>query len=70
MAKGGSGDALAGMITAFAARGMSTKDAAVLAVGIHSMAGDAAMRKADIESVTASGIIQNIPSVFGVLRKH
>ncbi len=45
MATGGSGDVLAGIIGAFAARGMSTKDAAVAGVYIHGLAGDIAAEK-------------------------
>ena len=40
MAKGGSGDVLAGLLTGFLAQGMTEEDASVCAVGIHSMAGE------------------------------
>ena len=68
MASGGSGDVLAGMITAFAARGMTPLNAAVFGVGMHGLAGDAAMNHLGIESVTAGGIIEHIPSAFEILR--
>lgn len=39
LAKGGSGDVLAGLLAGFLAQGMHEEDAAVCAVGIHSLAG-------------------------------
>lgn len=68
MASGGSGDVLAGMITAFAARGLPPHEAAVLGVGLHGIAGDINMMRGDIESVTAGGIIRNIPNAFAGIR--
>ncbi|MCX7714337.1 MAG: NAD(P)H-hydrate dehydratase [Clostridia bacterium] len=61
MASGGSGDVLAGMIAAFAARGLCEKDAAVLAVYLHGRAGDMAADRLGMESVTAQAIIDFIP---------
>lgn len=69
MASGGSGDVLAGMITAFAARGLPPCEAAVLAVGLHGIAGDIDMETGDIESVTAGGIIRNIPDAYAYIRR-
>lgn len=40
LAKGGSGDVLAGLLTGFLAQGMTPEDAAICAVGIHSLAGE------------------------------
>lgn len=42
MAKGGSGDVLAGIITAFLAQGLSPQDAAICGVYVHGRAGDIA----------------------------
>ena len=39
LAKGGSGDVLAGLLTGLLAQGMTEEDSAVCAVGIHSLAG-------------------------------
>lgn len=61
MATGGSGDVLAGMITAFAARGLSPTDAAALAVYLHGAAGDIARDKLGADSMTALSITENIP---------
>lgn len=44
MAKGGSGDVLTGIISAFVAEGMDSFDAAVLGVYVHAMAGDMAAK--------------------------
>lgn len=40
LAKGGSGDVLAGLLTGLLAQGMTEEDAAVCAVGIHSLAAE------------------------------
>ncbi len=40
LARGGSGDILAGMITGFLAQGFSTKDACIVAVHLHGLAAD------------------------------
>lgn len=64
MASGGSGDVLAGMISAFAARGMSEADAAIAAVYLHGLAGDIAAEKYGENSLIPSDIIQNISVAF------
>lgn len=69
MASGGSGDVLAGMTAAFAAR-MSAPEAAVLGAGLHGLAGDLNMLEEDIESVAARGIIRSIPKAFQFLRNN
>lgn len=69
MATGGSGDVLGGMMVSFVSRGMDIVNSAVLAVGMHGISGDENMKNTDIESVTAVGIIENIPSAFRLLRK-
>ena len=61
MATGGSGDVLAGMLAAFAARGLAADKAAALAVYLHGAAGDIARDKLGADSVTACSIIDNIP---------
>lgn len=64
MATAGSGDMLAGMITAFIAQGLTTADAAVLGVKIHAMAGDIAVNEASILSLTPSDMINTLSTVF------
>lgn len=60
MAKGGSGDVLAGMIAAFAAQGISLKHAAAMGVYIHGLAGDLSAKKFSQISMTPSDIIESI----------
>lgn len=45
MAKGGSGDILAGMIAGLLAQGYTAQDSALLAVGLHALAGDEAAKQ-------------------------
>jgi len=62
MAKGGSGDVLTGMTTAFLAR-YSPENAAILATFIHGVAGDHASILSQ-EAMTASDIISFLPAAF------
>jgi len=61
MAKGGSGDVLAGAVASFAAQGMSIGDAAKLGVYIHSLAGDMASFRFGEYSATPTDTINYIP---------
>ena len=61
MAKGGSGDALTGMITAFLSQNYSALDAAILGVYIHGLAGDVAAQKTTEYGLLASDLIEAIP---------
>lgn len=67
MAKGGSGDVLTGIITAFLAQGYSSEDAAILGVYIHGMAGDLAAEVKTEYSLLASDLIEFLPQAFNVL---
>jgi NAD(P)H-hydrate epimerase len=64
MAKGGSGDVLAGMITALIAQKFPIKDAVLAAVYLHGLAGDMAARRLGEYSVTASAIIEALPEAI------
>lgn len=64
MAKGGSGDVLAGMITGIMAQQTDCYKAASLGVYLHGLAGDAARDKKGIYSVLASDIIEGISVVL------
>lgn len=66
MAKGGSGDVLAGMIAALIAQGMQPEAAARMGVYIHGLAGEAAACKKGVYSVLASDIIHAIGTVMDV----
>lgn len=64
MAKAGSGDVLAGVITGFLAQKMSCFDAAVLGVYIHGLAGDEAKKLKGSYSVLARDLAENIGTVL------
>jgi len=61
MAKGGSGDVLAGMIASLVVQKLPIKDAIVTAVYIHGLAGDMCAADLGEYSVTASDIISMLP---------
>lgn len=60
LAKGGSGDVLAGIAVSFAARGVDTVHSAAMAAYLHGRAADRVMEKCGIESVTGSSVINEI----------
>ena len=64
LACGGSGDVLAGMIAAMAARGVDTALSAAMAAYIHGAAGDLAAEKYGMESVMATKVLEFIPEVL------
>ncbi len=75
MATAGSGDVLTGMIAAFSARKNIKKansflKAAVLAVFIHSLAGEKAAEKKSSYSLMASDLIESLPDVFKDLSEN
>lgn len=67
MATAGSGDVLAGIITAFAASGLNALNAAKAGVFVHGAAGDLAAEKMSQISLSASDIIDFLPEVFKTL---
>ena len=70
MATAGSGDVLSGIITSFLAQGIPPKDAAILGVYIHGLAGDAYIKKGSPESLIAEDLINHLPGVFRKLVKY
>jgi hydroxyethylthiazole kinase-like uncharacterized protein yjeF len=64
MAKGGSGDALAGITAGLLAQGMCGYDAASAAVYVHGLAGDKAAEKYSEYSMTASDLLQELKYLF------
>ncbi len=70
MATGGSGDVLTGMITGLMAQGYSSRDAAILGVYLHGLAGDLAMDQHGVEAMTAMDIVGSIGAAFGFLRER
>lgn len=70
MAKGGSGDALTGIILAMLSQKYSSEEAAILAVYIHGLAGDYASKKKGNYSMITSDLIECLPKAFkDILRK-
>ena len=65
MAKGGSGDVLAGIIGGLLAGGLEPVEAARMGVFCHGMAGDLAEEEKGAYSMLASDIIEQLPSVLG-----
>jgi NAD(P)H-hydrate epimerase len=64
LAKGGSGDMLTGMITAFLAQGYSLLECAQAGVFIHGLAADITLETQSMESMLASDVIENIGRAF------
>ena len=64
LAKAGSGDVLAGIITSLIGQGFDIKDAVLAAVYIHGLAGDMCAGVVGEYSVTAGNIIKMIPSAM------
>jgi NAD(P)H-hydrate epimerase len=68
MATGGSGDVLAGMLTAFIGQGMPPGEAARTAVYLHGLAGDIAAETVTQESLIATDLIEALPDAFRFLQ--
>ncbi|MFD1770946.1 NAD(P)H-hydrate dehydratase [Sphingobacterium suaedae] len=64
MATAGSGDVLSGMITALLAQGYEPKEAAIIGVYLHGLAGDQATLSIHPKSLLASDIIHNISNAW------
>jgi len=64
MAKGGSGDALTGIITSFLAQGYSSEEASIMGVYLHGLAGDFAAKEKSEFGMLASDLIEFIPETF------
>lgn len=68
MSKGGSGDALTGIITALLAQNYTALDAAILGVYLHGLAADIAVENQSLESLLAGDLIENIGYAFNAIR--
>jgi NAD(P)H-hydrate epimerase len=64
MATAGSGDVLTGILTALLARGYQQREACLLGVYLHGLAGDLAARELGEESLVASDLINYLPKAF------
>ena len=64
MAKGGSGDVLAGMIVSLLGQGMDAFDACCAAVYLHGLAGDLAAADKGQRGMTPTDLLEQIPYAF------
>ncbi|MDR0829959.1 MAG: NAD(P)H-hydrate dehydratase, partial [Prevotellaceae bacterium] len=64
MAKGGSGDVLTGLLSGLLARGYEPKDAAIIGVYFHSLAGDKAAEVFGQESMNSADLVEFIKIGF------
>jgi len=64
MAKGGSGDILAGMIAAFVAQGIAPEKAAACGAFIHGSAGDRAAAKLSQYGMIPTDMLMEVPQIF------
>jgi NAD(P)H-hydrate epimerase len=69
MATAGSGDVLTGIITGLLARGYKQREACLLGMYLHGLAGDIAARELGEESLIASDIIAYLPKAFKRLKE-
>lgn len=69
MAKGGSGDALTGILCGLLARGYSPAKASIIGVFVHGYAADLSIKKSSMESLLASEIINQLGKAFFKLEK-
>ena len=67
MAKGGSGDVLAGLIAGFLAQGCDPYHAAVLGVYLHALAGDIAARELGVRAMLPTDVIDRLGRAFLLL---
>lgn len=64
MAKGGSGDVLAGLIGGFLAQGIAPEDAAVSAIYLHGLSGDSACKRLGRRYMQPTDMIDSFPEAF------
>jgi NAD(P)H-hydrate epimerase len=70
LARGGTGDVLAGMAAALLAQKMDPFEAAVLAVHAHGLAGDLAQEKLGAMGMTADDVVEALPAAWKRLERH
>lgn len=64
LAKGGSGDALTGIILAFLAQGYESFNAANLGVFMHGLSADITLQTQSVESMLITDVIENLANAF------
>jgi len=70
LAKGGSGDALTGIITSLLAQGYSAFEAAKIGVYIHGLAADIALKNQSVESMLITDVIECLGEAFKAVMKY
>ena len=70
LAKGGSGDALTGIITAFLAQGYEPINAAVFGVFLHGLAADITLETQSAESMLITDVIENLGKAFQQIQSN
>lgn len=70
LAKGGSGDALAGIITALLAQGYTAFDAARCGVYLHGLAADMTLEKQSLESMLITDVIESLGQAFNYVHSN
>jgi len=70
MAKGGSGDALTGILTSLLAQEYNSVETAILAVYLHGLAGDIAAKRISQEAMIATDIIENLGEAFQIIADY
>ena len=68
MATGGSGDVLTGILTGLLAQGYSPREAALLGVYVHGLAGDIYIRDSSEEALLAGDLADNLGKAFALLK--
>jgi ADP-dependent NAD(P)H-hydrate dehydratase / NAD(P)H-hydrate epimerase len=68
MARGGSGDALTGLLTGLLAQGIPPLQATILGVYLHGLAGDLAARHKGMDGMLISDLVAAIPEAWRHLR--
>lgn len=69
MATGGTGDVLTGIIGSLLAQGYTSKEAAIIGVYLHGLAGDLALANQSPESLIAGDIVESIGKAFQAIRE-
>lgn len=64
MAKGGSGDVLAGMLLSFLGQGLEPLQAAGIAVFLHGRSGDLCAKELSEYAMTPSDVVEHLPQAF------
>jgi len=70
MAKGGSGDVLAGILTALLSQGYSPGETALLGVYLHGLAGDCAADRWSQEAMLPSDLTDELGNAFQIIQKR